>query len=76
MNTDMSDMDPEQMKQMQRWHLGLRVLYMGCAVFLCTAAALALQTQTDLGLIFFCFYVFFFSTLLCCFECALTVRQH
>lgn len=73
MDTDMSDMDPEVLKEMQRYHLGLRVLYMGAAVFLSLAAALALQSQTDLGLIFFCFYVFLFSALLCCFECALTV---
>jgi hypothetical protein len=73
-NTDMSDVDPEVMKQMQKYHLALRVLYMGAAVFLSAAAALALANQQDLGLIFFSFYVFFFSAMICCFECALTVR--
>lgn len=73
MNTDMSDVDEVTMKQMERYHLALRVLYMGAAVFLSAAAALALQNQQDLGLIFFSFYVFFFSAMICCFECALTV---
>jgi hypothetical protein len=72
-NTDMSDLDPEVLKQMQRYHLLLRLLYMGDAVFLCTAAALSLTGQSDLGLVFFAFYVFFFSAILCCFEVALTV---
>ena len=75
MNTDMSDVDPEVMKAMQRHHLMLRVLYMGAAVFLSTAAALSLSSQDDLGLIFFAFYVLFFSALVCCFEVALTVRN-
>lgn len=73
MNTEMADLDPEVLKQMQKWHLGLRVLYMGAAVFLAVAAALALQNQQDLGLIFFSFYVFLFAAMICCFECALTV---
>mmetsp|Transcript_70948 Transcript_70948/g.139343 ORF Transcript_70948/g.139343 Transcript_70948/m.139343 type:complete len:242 (+) Transcript_70948:78-803(+) len=71
-NTDMSDVDPETMKNMQRHHLALRVLYIGAAVFLSTAAALSLQSQNDLGLIFFAFYVLFFSAIICCFEVALT----
>lgn len=74
MNTDMSDLDPEVLRQMQRYHLALRLLYMGSAVFLSTAAALSIANQSDLGLIFFAFYVLFFSAILCCFEVALTVR--
>ena len=74
-DTDMSDIDPAVMKEMQRYHLALRILYMGSAVFLCTAAALSLSNQSDLGLAFFAFYVFFFSALICCFEVALTVRR-
>lgn len=74
-NTDMSDLDPDVLKQMQRYHLMLRLAYMGDAVFLCTAAALSLTGQSDLGLVFFAFYVFFFSAILCCFEVALTVRS-
>lgn len=74
MNTDMSDLDPEVLKQMQRYHLILRLSYMGAAVFLSTAAALSISNQSDLGLIFFAFYVLFFSAILCCFEVALSVR--
>eukprot|EP00286_Rhodomonas_abbreviata_P021530 CAMPEP_0181296702 /NCGR_PEP_ID=MMETSP1101-20121128/4845_1 /TAXON_ID=46948 /ORGANISM="Rhodomonas abbreviata, Strain Caron Lab Isolate" /LENGTH=227 /DNA_ID=CAMNT_0023401585 /DNA_START=52 /DNA_END=735 /DNA_ORIENTATION=+ len=70
-DTDMSDMDPSELKEMQNWHLALRILYMGAAGFLATAAALSLQNQKDLGLIFFAFYVMFFSTMICCFEVAL-----
>jgi len=73
MNTDMSDLDPEVLRQMQRYHLALRLLYMGAAVFLSTAAALSIANQSDLGLIFFAFYVLFFSAILCCFEVALTM---
>lgn len=74
-NTDMSDVPEDVMKQMVRYHLILRILYMSAAVLMCVAAALALQNQQDLGLIFFSFYVFFFATMICCFECALTVRS-
>eukprot|EP00981_Chlorochromonas_danica_P011886 scaffold4338_cov183-Ochromonas_danica.AAC.10 len=61
------------LKSMQSWHLGLRVCYMGAAVFLAAAAALSLQKQGDVGLAFFAVYVFIFAALICCFEVALNV---
>ncbi len=68
--------EEQTLKAMQNWHLALRIVYILSAAFLATAAALSLQTQNDVGLIFFAFYVFFFSVLLCCFEFALNVRNH
>lgn len=65
--------DEPTLKQMQNYHLALRVCYMGAAVFMSAAAVLSLQGQGDLGLAFFACYVFFFSALICCFECALSV---
>ena len=65
--------EEETLKQMRNWHLGLRVAYIGAAVFLAAAAALALTNQSDIGIVFFAFYVFFFACLLCCFEFALNV---
>lgn len=61
------------LKEMQNWHLALRICYMGAAVFMSAAAALSLPGQKDVGLAFFAIYVFFFSALICCFECALNV---
>jgi hypothetical protein len=65
--------EEETLKDMQKWHLGLRIGYMGAAVFMSAAAALSLQNQGDIGLAFFAIYVFFFAALLCCFEFALSV---
>lgn len=65
--------EEQTLKAMQNWHLALRIVYILAAAFLATAAALSLQTQKDIGLIFFAFYVFFFSVILCCFEFALHV---
>lgn len=61
------------LKDMQNWHLGLRICYMGAAICMSAAAALSLTGQSDVGLAFFAIYVLFFSALICCFECALTV---
>jgi cell division protein FtsX len=66
--------EEETLKQMRNWHTGLRISYIGAAIFLSAAAALAILNQSDIGIIFFAFYVFFFSVLLCCFEFALNVR--
>lgn len=66
--------EEEVLKQMQMWHLGLRVAYMIAAILLATAAVLSLQNQTDLSLAFFALYILFFSILICCFEFALEVR--
>lgn len=61
------------LKEMSRWHLAIRVSYMISAILLGTMAGLSLVNQKDLGLIFFAFYVMFFSLLICCFELALSV---
>lgn len=63
------------LKQMQNWHLALRICYMGAAIFMAVAAVLSLQTQKNLGLIFFALYVLFFSAMICCFEFNLQVRR-
>lgn len=65
--------DPGTLKEMQSYHLILRVAYMGAAAFMGLAAGLALQGQSDLGKIFFALYVLFFGALICCFEVGLTV---
>mmetsp|Transcript_32732 Transcript_32732/g.55187 ORF Transcript_32732/g.55187 Transcript_32732/m.55187 type:complete len:232 (+) Transcript_32732:40-735(+) len=62
------DIDPVELENMKKYHLALRLLYMGSAVFMATAGALSLQSQSDLGLAFFAFYVMFFSAMICCFE--------
>jgi hypothetical protein len=67
--------EAETLKAMEKWHLGLRIAYIGSAAFLAAAAALSLQNQGNIGLAFFAFYVFFFSGLLCCFEFALNVSS-
>ena len=65
--------DELTLKRMQKYHLILRIGYTGASVFLAAAAVLSLSNQEDFGLIFFAFYVFFFSILMCCFEFALTL---
>lgn len=61
------------LKSMQNWHLALRLAYMAAAIFMAVAAVLSLQTQKNLGLIFFGLYVLFFCTMICCFEFNLQV---
>jgi hypothetical protein len=56
------------LKSMQNWHLALRLCYMSAAIFMGVAAGLSLQSQKNLGLIFFALYVLFFSAVICCFE--------
>ena len=67
------NVDPETLKLMGRYHLALRLLYVTTSVFLGVAAGLSLVNQTNLGIIFFAFYVLFFSLLICCFETGLSV---
>lgn len=72
-NTSDLVIDEARLKDLQRHHLILRILYMSTAVFLGLGAGLSLQNQKNLGVIFFAFYVLFFSLLICCFEVALNV---
>jgi hypothetical protein len=67
--------EEETLKQMQKWHLALRVLYICSTALMGLAAGLALQKGGDIGIIFFAFYVFFFAVLICCFEFALNVSS-
>jgi hypothetical protein len=64
--------EEETLKQMGKYHLALRVLYILAALSMSVAAAFSLNGQTNLGPIFFAVYVMLFCTLICCFECALS----
>ena len=64
------DIDPEILKQMQRWSLILRVGYMGISIFMAAAAVLILE-KANISTLFIALYVFFFSIIICCFELAL-----
>lgn len=64
------DIPPEELKQMQKWSLGLRICFMGASALMAAAAVLRLQ-NASLSTFFVCCYVFFFSVLICCFELAL-----
>mmetsp|Transcript_9862 Transcript_9862/g.14697 ORF Transcript_9862/g.14697 Transcript_9862/m.14697 type:complete len:242 (+) Transcript_9862:114-839(+) len=64
--------EEETLKEMQKWHIALRLSYIISAILMGVMAGLSLVSQKDLGLIFFAFYVIFFSLLLCCFEVALS----
>lgn len=67
------NVDEQTLKAMGQYHLALRVLYSTAAIFLGVAGGLSLVNQTNLGIIFFAFYVLFFAMLLCCFEIQLQV---
>lgn len=67
------EMDPAELKDMQKYHLILRVAYILAAIIMGVTAGVSLINQTDLGKIFFAFYVMFFVSLICCFECGLNV---
>ncbi len=47
-------------------------MYGVAAILLGAASALSLIKQTDVGLVFFAIYVFFFALLICCFELGLS----
>ena len=65
--------DPELLRDMKRWHLYLRVLYMLAACFLGLAGGLILAAAPSISQFFFCFYVMFFALILWCFEVGLDV---
>ena len=67
--------EEETLKNIQKWHLGLRIAYMVAALLMGALAGYSLVGQENLGLIFFAFYVMFFSILICCFELALSVSS-
>lgn len=65
-------MEEEELKEMGKYHLALRVLYITAATFMGVAAGLSFVGQTHLGKLFFAVYVIVFCILICCFECALS----
>lgn len=69
------DIDEQTKKDMNSWHLALRVLYCCAAMLLIVSAMLGLLGNADIGITFICFYVVAFSTVLCCTEIALNVRR-
>ena len=64
------DIDPDELKQMQKWSLILRVGYMGISIFMAAAAVLILE-KANISTLFIALYVFFFAVMICCFELAL-----
>lgn len=64
------DASPEELKELQRYHLILRICYMITALMMSLAAALTIN-GASVATAFICMYVFFFAVLIFCFECAL-----
>lgn len=67
--------DPELLKEMQRYHLILRVGYMVAAIIMGAAGGLILTQTPSIGQFFFGVYVMFFCLLICCFEVGLDVSR-
>ena len=65
--------DPETLKQMQNWHLALRIAYMIAAIIMAAAAGVILTKTPNVGQAFFAIYVLFFSLMIFCFEVGLDV---
>ena len=74
-NSPAVDISDLELKEMQKYHLALRLGYIGASVMMAAAAALELIGGPDLGSAFFAIYIFVFAVLICCFECALTVSS-
>lgn len=67
------DIDPAELKEMQKYAMGLKLYYMGCAILMSAAAwVYILGGGSDFNKFFIAFYVFFFAILICCMELALT----
>jgi hypothetical protein len=66
------NIDPAELKEMQKYALALRVYYMGCSVLLSAAAwVYILNGGGDFTGFFIAFYTFFFAIQICCFELSL-----
>ena len=63
---------PEEIKEIQKLHLILRVCYMLTSIMMAVAAVLAISGAT-LATTFIALYVFFFALLIFCFEFGLKV---
>jgi hypothetical protein len=64
------DCSPEELKEIKRFHLYLRIAYMITAIIMALASVLTLQ-KCSVATAFICLYVFFFSLLIFCFEVGL-----
>ncbi len=68
--------DPEVLKNMQRWHLALRLLYFCAAILLGAAGGYMLTQAPAIAQFFFAVYVLFFASMLCCFELGFKVKTN
>lgn len=64
------DCSPEELKEIQRYHLYLRVAFMLTAIMMSLASVLTLQS-CSVATAFIAMYVFFFAVLIFCFELGL-----
>lgn len=66
------DIDPAELKEMQKYALALKVFYMCCAILLSAAAWVYLLNDAgDVTKVFIAGYVFLFAIQICCFELAI-----
>jgi hypothetical protein len=65
------DVSPEELKELRKWEIILRVSFMICAIAMGIIAFFSFAS-TSLGDFFVALYVLFFSVIICCYECALT----
>lgn len=66
------DIDPEELKMMEKYGLWLRGIFMIISILMAAAACVELE-DTDVATAFIALYVLFFSIIICCFELALSV---
>jgi hypothetical protein len=65
------DIDPAELKEMEKYALALKVFYMCCAIMLAASAWIyILNDGSDITKVFLAGYVFVFSIQICCFELA------
>jgi hypothetical protein len=61
---------PEELGQLEKWNLILRVSYMAMSILMAAGSFLSLD-DSSLGTVFVALYVFAFAVIICCFELAL-----
>ena len=66
---------PEEVSELNKYKYILAFFYCTAAINLSVAAGLDLVGQQDIGIVFFALYIIFFSTILCCYECAFGVSH-
>jgi hypothetical protein len=70
--TSTAELSPEDVVAMNRYHMYLKIGYMGAALLMAISAGLSLTGQSDIGKAFFGIYVIFFCAMICCFEVGLS----